>query len=195
MSLDEIRAVLEPVHEKELPFAAAKQRHPARRHAPLVPHLYIRYRQWDGPKLAWSEDFGKGRGQVYSRDGSEPVRSCNEVEVAKRLRTIRQNATWISSYSPSQVPLLWRPWTAGPAEAPAWLRQIDGEIRRLTGAASGGIPDVVAWDDSSSLSSAILIECKGEKESFKEGQEDWVAAAIACGLTRDQIVVAVRTFA
>ena len=31
----------------------------------------------DGP---WHEHFGKGRGQVRSLDGTEPLRSCNEIE-------------------------------------------------------------------------------------------------------------------
>lgn len=59
---------------------------------PRVWHVEIRYRQWDGPRLPWSEDFGKASGQVYSLDGKEPIRSCNEVEVAKLLRSVRPEA-------------------------------------------------------------------------------------------------------
>src|SRR3954467_2393361 len=73
-----------------------------------VQHVQFPYRQWDGPKLTWAEDFGKGRGQVYSLDGSDPVRSCNEVEVAKRLWRVREQAFWFSGYNPTAVPGLWR---------------------------------------------------------------------------------------
>ena len=160
----------------------------------MIAHLDLRYRKWDGPKLPWKEDFGKAGGQVYSLDGTEPQRSCNEVEVAKRLRCVRDHAFWISCYSASQIPNLWRPWAKAPDEAPHWLLALDRNIRRLVSNAKGGIPDVVAWNDDDSRESALFVECKGTNESFKEGQEDWVAAALACGLHRTQFAVAVRTF-
>lgn len=194
MSHAEVRAVLKPVQELRLPFQADKRKDPAKLPTPSVLHLSVEYRQWDGPAVPFSEDFGKKGGQVYSRDGTDPVRSCNEVEVAKALQTIRDHAFWISSYAPSQIPAIWRPWTCGPDEAPAWLRALDRRVRAFTGRSRGGIPDVVAWNDRDPDASAIFVECKGTKESFKEGQEDWVAAALTLGLSDEQISVAVRQF-
>ena len=92
----------------------------------------IRYRQWDGPRLPWSEDFGKASGQVYSLDGSVPQRSCNEVEVAKLLRAVRSEAFWISGFAPSKMPGLWRLWVLDPAEAPTWLKEFDRRLRRVS---------------------------------------------------------------
>lgn len=194
MSLHDLELALEPARRAELPFAAGRRLHPPRRRTPVVSHLFIEYRQWDGPKLSWSEDFGKGRGQVYARDGKEPVRSCNEVEVGKALRRVRENAVWVSSYLPARVPQLWRPWTIGPAQAPGWLTRLDRAIRGMIPAPKGGIPDVVAWSEEAPLESALFVECKGETEDFKEAQEDWVAAAIEAGVRADQFAVAVRTF-
>jgi hypothetical protein len=192
MSLDSLITVLEPAVHNLLPFEAKKRSVPRRQAPPLVWHLRIPYRKWDGPPLPWAEDFGKKGGQVYSRDGDEPLRSCNEVEVAKRLRRVRQHAFWVSSYSPSEIPALWRPWTIGPSEAPSWLLKLDEEIRSIIRQASGGTPDVVAWDERDPRKSALFVECKGAKESFKEGQEDWVAAALRCGIPNEHIAVAVR---
>jgi hypothetical protein len=195
MSHDEIRAALEPLAERARPFAAEKRRLPHLGPPPDVVHFDVPYRKWDGPPLPWADDFGKKGGQVYSRDGTEPQRSCNEVEVVKRLRRVRDHALWISSYSPGQIPAVWRAWTAAPNEAPEWLLKLDDEVRQMTGHATGGIPDVVAWNESDPLVSALLVECKGPKESFKEGQEDWVvAAAFAHGLGLHQLAVAVRQF-
>jgi hypothetical protein len=194
VSHDEIRNALEPMNEARAPFAAKSRKTPARVAAPSILHFSIRYRQWDGPPLPFSEDFGKKGKQVYSRDGADPVRSCNEVEVAKRLRQIRDHAFWISSYAPSQIPALWRPWTKGPNEAPDWLLALDGRIRAITNRPTGGIPDVVAWNDNNSNESALLIECKGPVEPFKEGQEDWVSAALGLGIVDQQVGVAVRMF-
>ena len=194
MSTAEIRRALEPAAEVELPFAATKRKIPRQFPPPYVPHFTIAYRQWDGPKLTWAEDFGKGKGQVYSRDGTEPLRSCNEVEVAKRLRLVRDHAVWVSSYSPSQIPPIWRPWAVSPAEAPDWLQEIDRRIRVRTGAATGGLPDVIAWNNRDPIASAILVECKGRRESFKEGQEEWLRTALEEGVSLDQVAVAVRPF-
>lgn len=194
MSHDDIRAALEPSAEATRPFAAEKRAVARRVPAPDVLHLDVLYRQWDGPPLPWAEDFGKKGGQVYSRDGDEPQRSCNEVEVAKRLRRVRTHAFWVSSYSPSQIPAIWRAWTRAPEEAPGWLKTLDSRVREATGHPSGGIPDVVAWSDDDPTASALLVECKGPKESFKEGQEDWVVAALALGLRPEQLAVAVRQF-
>lgn len=195
MSLSDLRRALEPTAEGERPFAAAKRSAPRRAEIPSIVHFDLPYRQWDGPKLPWKEDFGKGRGQVYSRDGAAPERSCNEVEVAKRLRRIRDNAFWLSCYSPDQIPDLWRPWTKAPKEAPDWLLSLEDDIRQAISAATGGIPDVVAWNNENSKQSALFVECKGTKESFKEGQEDWVTAALQSGIAPEQFAVAIRTFA
>lgn len=194
MSIVEMLDALQPRSHKALPFAAAKRRSQPRCDAKLIEHLEIVYKQWDGPPLSFAEDFGKKGGQVYSRDGTDPVRSCNEVEVAKSLRRVRDHAVWISSYNPSQIPLIWRPWTIGPSEAPTWLLQLDREVRVLTLRATGGIPDVVAWNADDPRSSALLVECKGPKETFKESQEDWVSAAVECGINTSQLAVAIRYF-
>lgn len=181
--------------ETRLPFLAGSRKIPARTPAPNVLHFSIRYKQWDGPPLPFAEDFGKKGKQVYSREGDEPVRSCNEIEVAKRLRRIRDHAFWISSYSPSQIPTLWRPWARGPKELPGWLLTLDSNIRAITHRLTGGIPDVVAWNNGDSANSALFVECKGLREPFKEGQQDWVAAALELRVDDQQIAVAVRTFA
>lgn len=194
MSTQELITALEPTAVKELPFSADNRRRPRQREAPVVVHLDVSYRQWDGPRLSWAEDFGKGGGQVYSRDGSEPLRSCNEVEVAKRLRRVREHAFWISSYSTARLPEIWRPWTLGLQQMPAWLDELDREVGRLASDLKGGVPDVIAWNDERSSSSALFVECKGAKEGFRENQEDWVAAALACGIERAQLAVAVRQF-
>lgn len=195
ISKSEVRTALRPVSEYDRPFAATKRKNPRTREPPLVTHLEILYRQWDGPKLAWSEDFGKGRGQVYTRDGLEPERSCNEIEVAKALRSIRDHAFWVCSYSPSQIPIKWRSWIIAPAETPAWLKSLDTRVRTTTGTARGGIPDVVAWNDDQPIESAIFVECKGRNESFKESQEDWLQQALALGIRLEQVFVAMRAFA
>ena len=194
MSLADLRSSLEPTAEYERPFAAEKRTSPRQFEAPLITHFDLPYRQWDGPKLPWKDDFGKGRGQVYSRDGTPPERSCNEVEVAKRLRRVRDHAVWISCYNPAQIPELWRSWAQAPEEAPDWLLALDRQIRSQISARTGGIPDVVAWNDNDPLGSALLVECKGPKESFKEGQEDWVTAALRHQFAPEQFAVAVRTF-
>ena len=194
MSVATLREALEPLGIDERPFAADKRAQPARRAPAWVAHLELPYRQWDGPKLPWAEDFGKGKGQVYARDPAENPRSCNEVEVVRRLRRVRQHAVWVSGYRPDQVPALWRPYAVAPEDAPAWLRVLDAEIRAVTGHRQGGIPDVVAWDDENPLASALFVECKGATESFKEGQEDWVSEALARGVRPEQIAVAVRRF-
>jgi hypothetical protein len=192
MSLEDLRRALEPDAESDRPFAAVQRLLPRPADAPMIAHLDLPYRQWDGPRLPWKEDFGKAGGQVYSRDGDAPVRSCNEVEVAKRLRRVREHAYWISCYRADQIPAIWRAWARSPGEAPQWLLEIDRAIRVRIGSTSGGIPDVVAWNDDEPVRSALLVECKGAKESFKEGQEDWVTAALQVGLSRTQFAVAVR---
>jgi hypothetical protein len=71
------------------PFAARKRDQP--RFAPPreIQHLQFEFQRWDGPIGPWHEHFGNGRGQVISLDGTEPLRSCNEIEVAKHLRMVR----------------------------------------------------------------------------------------------------------
>jgi hypothetical protein len=160
----------------------------------LAVQIEFDFRQWDGQIGEWSEHFGKGRGQVYSLDGGEPLRSCQEVEVAKRLRVARDHAFWFSGYSVARVPSLWRPWVSSLAEAPDWLVSLDRTIRQHISSRKGGMPDVVAWDDLDPLGSAIFIECKGPRETFKPAQEDWVCGALRAGVGLRQIAVAVRPF-
>jgi hypothetical protein len=58
----------------------------------------------------------------------------------------------------------------------------------------GGMPDVVAWNSSNPLGSAIFIECNGPQEALGEAQEDWVWADQETGLEVTQIAVAVGPF-
>ena len=101
MSRQDILRALDPCKSYERAISAEKREHPRQAPAPVVLHVEVSYKQWDGPRLPWREDFGKGRGQVYSRDGTAPQRSCNEVEVARQLGGVRRHAHWISSYSPA----------------------------------------------------------------------------------------------
>ncbi|MBK5115812.1 MAG: VRR-NUC domain-containing protein [Thermoleophilia bacterium] len=157
--------------------------------------MQFEFRQWDGPIGPWAEHFGKGRGQVHSLDGTEPLRSCNEVEVAKRLRAVRDHAFWFSGYNPSKVPEIWRPWVRSlDADVPDWLTSLDARIRDQIRSAGGGMPDVIAWNDLEPLGSALFIECKGHRERFGEAQEDWVWAARRAGVRLSQIDVSVRQF-
>ena len=83
--------------------AARVRRAPPRGMPSLAEHVQFPYRRWDGPIGTWGEHFGKGRGQVHSLDGDAPTRSCNEVEVAKRLRAVGENAYWFSGYNVGSV--------------------------------------------------------------------------------------------
>src|ERR671910_314166 len=47
----------------------------------------MRYKQWAGPDGVWHDSMGKGKKCVYPLDEKEPFRSCNEIEVAKLLRS------------------------------------------------------------------------------------------------------------
>ena len=176
------------------PFAASKRKRP--RFAPPreIAHLQFDFVRWDGPIGPWNEHFGKGRGQVKSLDGTEPPRSCNEIEVAKRLRTVRDHAFWFSGFGTKHVPEIWRPWLHARSELPAWLAELDETIRAKIASKAGGMPDVVAWNDRQSLRSALFVECKGPKESFTEAQEDWVWAALDSGVRLSQIAVSQRPF-
>jgi|SRR3954453_8249649 hypothetical protein len=160
-----------------------------------VQHLQFAFRRWEGPIGDWKDHFGKGKGQVHSLDGTEPLRSCNEVEVAKRLGTLRNHAFWFSEYNPTSIPPIWRPWARSlRAEPPSWLASLDRTIRQHVSSKKGGMPDVVAWNDDESLHSAIFIECKGHREAFSEAQEDWVWAARNVGVELSQLAVSLRPF-
>jgi hypothetical protein len=161
----------------------------------VIENIEFPYRRWDGPVGEWSEHFGKGRGQVHSLDGAAPLRSCTEVEVAKRLRGVRRQAYWFSGYNVARVPEIWRPWVRSlNADVPGWLSQLDRTIRGVISTRRGGMPDVVAWDDSDPMKSALFVECKGPREAVLEAQEDWVWAATQAGLTLSQVAVSVRPF-
>jgi hypothetical protein len=110
---------------------------------------------------------------VYSLDGAAPLRSCNEVEVAKRLRDAREHAYWFSGYNVARVPEIWRPWVRSlNADAPGWLSQLNSAIRGVISSRRGGMPDVVAWNDLNPMKSALFVECKGPREAVLEAQED-----------------------
>jgi hypothetical protein len=177
------------------PFAAKKRRHPRYGLPSDVQQVRFDLRQWDGPDLPWSEDFGKGGGQVQSLDGTKPRRSCSEVEVAKRLRRARDHAFWFSGYNPEALPEIWRPWVRSlKGEVPDWLSTLDAKIRKRIGSPGGGMPDVVAWNDLEPLRSAVFVECKGRRERFDKAQEDWVWAARDVGVRLSQIAVSLRPF-
>lgn len=177
-----------------LPFVARSRSSEQVRNTPQIRHVEIPYRRWDGPIGPWAEHFGKGRQQVYPLDGGPPERSCNEVEVAKLLRKVRDEAFWVSSYNPTMIPQLWRPWVIAPKEMPDWLKEFDHSLRRSMVSPRGGIPDVVAWDDVGSLESAVFVECKAPKEKVKESQKDWTSAAIEEGVSPSRLAVALRVF-
>jgi hypothetical protein len=160
-----------------------------------VEFIQFRFRRWDGTIGEWREHFGKAAGQVYSLDGSEPRRSCNEVEVAKRLRTVRDQAFWFSEYNPSSVPNLWQPWVRSlRGQTPTWLALLDATVRQHLSSKRGGMPDVVAWSEEEPLRSAIFVECKGPREAVSEAQEDWIWAARHAGVELSQLAVSLRPF-
>ncbi len=175
------------------PLAAASRKRPPLGPASPVLHIQLAFRQWDGPVGEWRDHFGKGRGQVHSLDGKDPLRSCNEVEIAKQLRRVRQHAYWFSQYSVDLVPQIWRPWVRSlSSETPAWLTAFDARVRERIHSRSGGMPDVVAWNHGDPLRSALFIECKGPRERFSEAQEDWVLGAREAGLQLSQLGVSLR---
>jgi hypothetical protein len=175
------------------PLAAASRKRPPLGPPSPVLHIQPEFRQWDGPVGEWRDHFGKGRGQVHSLDGKDPLRSCNEVEIAKLLRRVREHAYWFSQYSVDLVPQIWRPWVRSlGAETPAWLAAFDGRVRERVHSRRGGMPDVVAWNDDDPLQSAFFIECKGPDEPFSESQEDWVLGAREAGLQLSQLGVSLR---
>jgi VRR-NUC domain len=177
------------------PFVARRRRLPALALAHQVEHFEFPFKRWDGAVGEWREHFGKGRGQVHSLDGKPPLRSCNEIEVAKALRSVRDCAFWFSGYSPGAIPKLWRQWvqTFG-AESSSWLASLDREVRLRIHSKRGGMPDVVAWNEDDPLASAIFVECKGRGEPIAEAQEDWVSAAQRAGIRPVQVAVSVRPF-
>jgi hypothetical protein len=178
------------------PFAAAEREHCHFAPPQAVEHLQFEFQRWDGPVGSWQEHFGKGRGQVKSLDGTEPLRSCNEIEVAKRLGMVRDHAFWFSGFGMQHVPAIWRPWVRECSQSamPDWLATLNRTIRAKIPSRAGGMPDVVAWNDRQCLRSALFVECKGPRESFTEAQEDWVWAALDSGVALSQIAVSLRPF-
>lgn len=176
------------------PFAAVNRKH--RRHAALqkVAHFQLPFRQWDGRIGPWKEHFGKGRGQVYSLDGRKPNRSCNEVEVAKILRRVRDHAFWFSAFDTTNMPKIWQPWVRSMDKLPQWLENLDSAIRERIDSPGGGMPDVIAWNDSHPSHTALFVECKGLQEGFREAQEDWLWAALREGIKIPQFSVSIRAF-
>ena len=176
------------------PFEAVGRKHRRFATPRKVKQVRLPFHQWDGHIGPWKEHFGKGHGQVYPLLGSKPKRSCNEVEVAKVLRQIRDHAFWFSAYNTANMPKIWRPWVRSMDELPAWLEELDSAIRVKITSPRGSMPDVVAWNDARPLRSALFVECKGPKEKFKESQEDWISAAFTKGLKVSQVAISVRSF-
>jgi VRR-NUC domain-containing protein len=146
------------------------------------------------PRLSSPCDRGTDhalRGATTLARAKTKFTSCQEVEVAKRLRAARDQAFWFSGYNPARVPAIWRPWVSSLGDAPDWLVSLDTTIRQRISSRKGGMPDVVAWNDLDPLGSAIFIECKGRGEPFLAAQEDWAWAALGAGVGLTQIAVAV----
>jgi hypothetical protein len=178
------------------PLSAKRRKAEPYADASEVQHVQFPFRQWEREVGPWREHFGKGRGQVHSLDGREPLRSCNEVEVAKALRKVRDRAYWFSGYRVDLVPGIWRPWvrSLGEDDVPDWLGSLDAKIRQQIRSGRGGMPDVVAWNEFEPTTSALFIECKGPNEAFGEAQEDWVWAAQSAGVRLSQLAVSLRPF-
>ena len=130
------------------PFAAVKRKHRRLAAPHKVEHFKLPFRQWDGRIGLRKEHFGKGRGQVYPLIGNKPLPSCHEVEVAKVLCRVRDQAFWVSAFNTSLMPPRWQPWVISMSELPPWLEKFDAKIRERIISRKGGIPDVVAWNDS-----------------------------------------------
>jgi hypothetical protein len=172
-------------------------------------YVEIDYKQWDGPRGEWHDSMGKYGGRVDPLDGGEPVASCNEIEVAKLLRSrLGYEAFFFTTFpipdgsTPDQPD--WCPWTKNEKAAPDWLRKLDDEIRSLPWwpkkasgkPEAGGMPDVVAWDPNAAKprETAVFVECKGLTEGMRKHQSPWVAAAIELGVPADRFALALRPF-
>jgi hypothetical protein len=123
---------------------------------------------------------------------TEPLRSCNEIEIAKILRRVREHAFWVTAFDAKRLPSMWRDWVLPIRNVP--LRRIDDAARERVGSRRGGIPDVVAWNTNDSKRSALFVECKGAKERFDQAQEDWLWTVTRHGLSESQCSVSVRPF-
>lgn len=159
---------------------------------PGLLNVEISYKNWDKRIGNWSDHFGKGKSQVYSLDGKEPVRSCNEIEIVKLLRNAGFNSFWISTYNPKVIPGLWQPWVLSFKNMPIWLSEFDSRFRNKLSSKKGGIPDVIAWRPDSGLHSCIMIECKGKKEGLTTNQIRWLKLAFSNGFSPDQFGIAIR---
>jgi hypothetical protein len=176
------------------PFEAKKRKRDALVAPPILPHVVLPLRQWDGEVGPWEDHFGKGRKQAYPLVGVEPMPSCIEVEVVKLLRRCCQHAFWVSCFNAEKLPSRWRPYALALQELPRWLSDIDGEIRTRIASASGGVPDAVGWNEDSPKQSARFLECKAIGESVKESQQDWVTDAIAKHFSVSQFAVVLRPY-
>ena len=158
-------------------------------------HVDIPYRQWDEEIGSWDEHYGKAGGQVYSLDGEEPVPSCNEVEIAKRLRLIRPEAYWVALFRAyPRIPPPWKPYAIPEKQMPDWLKDLHYRVRRRVPGLEGGIPNVVAWEVADVKKSALFVHCQAPREKLTENQENWISAAIKEGVSPSQFAVAVRRF-
>ncbi|CAN5122300.1 hypothetical protein BH18ACT10_BH18ACT10_07710 [soil metagenome] len=196
MAFDEWLNALGPGRRIKQPFRSNEIDVEARdTDPPVLEHVEIAYRGWDGPKGEHKDSMGKYSACVYPLDNEEPVRSCNEVEVAKLLRAhLGYEAFFLTTF---HIPGPWRPWTIPERNAPRWLRGLDDKIHKhpygLTD--RGGMPDVVAWDPAASepLTMAVFVECKKPREKIRKSQEQWFAAALALGIRPEACTVAIRT--
>jgi hypothetical protein len=157
-------------------------------------------RLWTGPSVSKPESYGKGAGLVHSLRGTTPEPSCHEVELAEAIRAVRDKAYWFTPGGFYEFPVRWRPWARSIPrrtvkvlpKPPGWLVDLDQEVRAHMSVPIGGIPDVIAWNETDPKGTAIFVECKGASEPFREGQEDWMWAACQFGVDPTQVAISIR---
>jgi hypothetical protein len=87
---------------------------------------------------------------------------------------VRDHAFWFSGYGTKHIPTIWRLWLREDSQStmPDWLASLNEAIRSKIASRSGGMPEIVAWNDRRSLRSATFVACKGPRKSFTQAQED-----------------------
>lgn len=157
-------------------------------------------RLWTGTPVPKPESYGKGACVLHSLRGTTPEPSCHEVELADAIRGVRDEAYWFTPGGFYEFPERWRPWARSIPrrtvkvlpKPPGWLVDLDHKARAFVSVPIGGIPDVIAWNESDPVGTAIFVECKGAAEPFREGQEDWMWAASQFGVGPAQLAISIR---
>ena len=105
-----------------------------------------------------------------------------EIELTRRLR----DAGWVDTFG--SAPKEWAEWLVKPNSFPSALEHFVNEIKHATGR-KGGKPDIVAWRGNS-LAQAVFIEYKGPRDTIKQGQVEWLQAALRAGMSLEQYAIA-----